>query len=281
MIDVIVTGGTGFIGRHLVTRLHEESLDVLPTNSKLGDVADQKTWGQLPNADVVVHLAGQTFVPNSWAHSAEYMRVNLLGTVQALEYCRARNSRLVFLSSYMYGVPKSLPIPETAQLSAQNPYALSKLLAEEACRFYAEKFGVRVTILRPFNAYGAGQAATFLIPSIISQVVAGDTIRVMDLVPKRDFIYVLDLVDAISVSINSNFSGGVFNIGSGISYSVEELVSTIQLVLGTSLPVVSANERRSGEIMDTVADISAAHDALGWVPRFSLREGLVDMLLCK
>jgi nucleoside-diphosphate-sugar epimerase len=281
MIDVIVTGGTGFIGRHLVTRLHKESIDVLPTNSKLGDVADQKTWGQLPHADVVVHLAGRTFVPDSWVHSAEYMRVNLLGTVQALEYCRARNSRLVFLSSYVYGVPKALPIPETAQLSAQNPYALSKLLAEEACRFYVEKFGVRVTILRPFNAYGAGQAATFLIPSIISQVVAGDTIRVMDLAPKRDFIYVLDLVEAISVSINSNFSGGIFNIGSGISYSVEELVSTVQLVLGTSLPVVSANERRSGEIMDTIADISAAHDALGWIPHFSLRDGLVDMLLCK
>lgn len=278
MSDVIVTGGTGFIGKHLVRRLCIDGHQVYPVDSKFGDIAEPSTWRAFPDSGVVVHLAARTFVPDSWTYSAEYMRTNLLGTVQALEYCRARGSRLVFLSSYMYGEPVVLPIPETAQLSAHNPYALSKMLAEKACQFYAANLGVCVTIFRPFNAYGAGQTPTFLIPSIIDQIVAGDTIRVMDLAPKRDYIYVKDLVDAISTVVSLNTSDGIYNIGSGYSHSVEELIATIQEILGTSLPVISANARRPSEIMDTIADISAVRNALGWNPHFSLHEGLTDML---
>lgn len=278
MSDVIVTGGTGFIGRHLVPMLRNDGLQVYPFDSQSGDIAEPATWNGFPAADVVVHLAGRSFVPDSWSQPSEYMRINLLGTIQALEYCRAQDARLIFLSSYMYGVPALLPIPESAGLAARNPYAFSKMLAEKACQFYAENFGVKVTVLRPFNVYGAGQSDSFLIPSIFYQARTGDTIRVLDLAPKRDYIYIRDLVEAISTVINLNVSGGIFNIGSGVSHSVAELIAAIQGVLGTTLPVESADERRPGEIMDTVADITAARHALGWAPRFSLHEGLADML---
>jgi GDP-4-dehydro-6-deoxy-D-mannose reductase len=278
MINIIVTGATGFIGKHLVPRLRVDGHKVYPVASKYGDIAEPTTWRGFPDANVVVHLAARTFVPDSWSRSAEYLRINLLGTVQALEFCRTQGARLVFLSSYMYGEPKFLPITESAELAARNPYALSKLLAEKACQFYAENFGVRVTILRPFNAYGAGQSPTFIVPSIIAQALTGATIRVMDLAPKRDYIYVKDLVEVISTVINSNSGDGIFNIGSGISHSVAELIAAIQGVLGTTLLVEAAAERRTGEIMDTVADITAARHALGWEPRFSLHEGLADML---
>lgn len=280
MVDVIVTGGTGFIGKHLVPRLRVDGYHVFPFNTCAGDIAESATWRAFPDADAVVHLAARSFVPDSWSQPAEYMRINLLGTLQALEFCRAHGARLVLLSSYMYGETVLLPIPESATLAARNPYALSKMLAEEACQFYADNFGVKVTILRPFNVYGAGQSHTFLVPSIMDQVCAGVTIRVMDLTPKRDYIYVKDLVDAISstITLNSNYS--VFNIGTGSSHSVDELIATIQEIFGTSLPVESANERRPGEIMDTVADITAARRDLGWAPRFSLKDGLEDMLRC-
>jgi GDP-4-dehydro-6-deoxy-D-mannose reductase len=278
MTDVIVTGGTGFIGKHLVPRLSLDNHQVYPVDSKSGDIADPNTWKKFPDANVVIHLAARTFVPDSWSQSAEYMRVNLLGTVQALEYCRAHGARLVFLSSYLYGEPGSLPIPETAPLSAHNPYSLSKILAEKVCQFYSQNFGVGVVLFRPFNIYGAGQTPTFLIPSIISQAKAHDSIRVMDLAPKRDFIYVKDVIEVISSAISSHSNNGIFNIGSGVSHSVAELIATIQEILVTSLPISSSNERRPGEIMDTVADISAANKALGWSPRYSLHDGLVDML---
>jgi nucleoside-diphosphate-sugar epimerase len=278
--DVIVTGGTGFIGKHLVPRLRIDGHQVFPFDTRAGDIAEAATWRAFPDAGVVIHLAARSFVLDSWRQPVEYMRINLLGTLQALEFCRANGARLVFLSSYMYGETDLLPVPESATLAARNPYALSKMLAEEACQFYADNFGVKVTVLRPFNVYGAGQSHTFLVPTIINQARAGGTIRVIDLAPKRDYIYIKDLVDAISSAISLNSSYDVFNIGTGISYSVGELIATIQGIFGSSLPVVSANERRPGEIMDTVADIAAARRDLGWVPRFSLQDGLKDMLRC-
>lgn len=277
MSDIIVTGGTGFIGKHLVPRLRNDGHQVYPVDSQPGDVAEPATWNGFPAAAAVVHLAGRTFVPDSWSQPSEYMRINLLGTIQALEYCRAHDASLIFLSSYMYGEPVLLPIPESAELAARNPYAFSKMLAEKACQFYAEHFGVKVTILRPFNVYGAGQSSSFLIPSIFEQACRGDTIRLMDLAPKRDYIYVKDLVEAIGTVINLNSSGGVFNIGSRVSHSVAELIAAIQGVLGIALPVESADKKRPGEIMDTVADITAARRVLGWTPRFSLYEGLLEM----
>lgn len=279
MSDVIVTGGAGFIGKHLVHMLRNYGHQVYSVDSQTGDIVEPATWRGFPVAGVVVHLAGRSFVPDSWSQSSEYMRINLLGTLQALEYCRANNASLVFLSSYMYGESALLPISESAEVAARNPYALSKMLAEKTCQFYAENFGVKVTIFRPFNVYGAGQSASFLIPSIFEQARKSDVIRVLDLAPKRDYIYVKDVVEAISAAINLNVSGGVFNLGSGNSHSVAELITEIQGVLGTTLPVVSENKRRPGEIMDSVADITAARHALGWAPRFSLHEGLVDMLV--
>ena len=178
----------------------------------------------------------------------------------------------------MYGKPASLPICESTALSPLNPYAFSKKLAEEACLFYMDAFDVSLLILRPFNAYGADQSASFLIPSIVSQVRACHTIHVKDLEPRRDYVYIKDLVDAICKGIDGRINTGIYNIGSGVSYSVGELIAIIQGVLGTSLPVVSEDQRRPGEIMDAVADIEAARRELDWTPRFSLVDGLQDML---
>jgi nucleoside-diphosphate-sugar epimerase len=202
------------------------------------------------------------------------MRSNLLGTIEALEFCRRHGARLVFLSSYMYGEPERLPIDETAPVIARNPYALSKKLAEDACRFYAESFGTSVTVFRPFNVYGPGQAEPFLVPFIARQIWEGKEIRVKDLAPRRDYVYVQDVVDGIVSGAEQGLGYQLFNLGSGQSHSVEELIAAMQLVSGSALPVTTAGERRPEEIMDTVADISAARRAFGWTPGYSLRDGL-------
>jgi nucleoside-diphosphate-sugar epimerase len=277
MDRVLVTGASGFIGSHLVPRLREGGHEVIEANRKSGDVADESVWRSFPAADVVVHLAGRSFVPDSWADPGAFLRTNLLGTVAALGYCRTRGARLVFPSSYMYGSPDRLPIPETAPLVAQNPYALSKKLAEDACAFFANSFGVSVTILRPFNVYGPSQSDDFLIPTIVKQAISCREIRVKDIAPRRDYVYVHDVVEAIVKSLVGPRSFGVFNIGSGVSHSVAEVVRTIQEVWGTSLPVHSDEVRRTDEVMDTVADVANAERALGWKPRFTLRQGLEDM----
>lgn len=275
---ILVTGATGFIGKHIVPALASRGYEVLVYNSAAGDVAQAATWQGFADADVVIHLAGRSFVPASWADPSAFLHCNLMGTVEALNYCKARNARLIFLSSYLYGHPQALPIPETAPLDATNPYALSKKLAEEACSFYAKRFGVDITVLRPFNVYGPGQPSDFLIPSIIRQVQQGLPIRVKDLDPRRDYVYVSDLVSAILASIGTLSGYQVYNIGSGSSYSVQELIEVIQQINGSALPVISAQERRRDEIMDTIADIQAARNCLNWAPEVDLAQGLRQML---
>ena len=278
MSEVLVTGAAGFIGTHLLARLRDDGHRVHGIDIADGDIAAAETWANLPKADAVVHLAARSFVPDSWREPTAFLRDNVLGTAHALDYARAHGARVLFLSSYMYGATTVLPIPETAPVVAQNPYALSKHLGEELCRFHAERFGIPVTVLRPFNVYGAGQSDRFLVPWIIQQIRAGGPIRVKDLEPRRDYVYVEDLVAAMVAAIAPSTGFRVSNVGSGVSHSVAELIATIQAAMGTAFPVESADERRQDEIMDTVADISAAGRALGWAPRFALREGIDHLL---
>ena len=278
MADVLITGATGFIGKHLVPKLRSCQNDVVEASSLDGDIADCATWTHFERAPVLIHLAGRSFVPDSWKDPSGFFITNFHGTVCALEYCRRHNARLIYLSSYLYGNPSKLPIPESAPLVANNPYALSKKFAEDACKFYVDNYGVKVIILRPFNVYGRDQSELFLIPSIIRQTMTSDHIAVKDLAPRRDYIYIDDLVDAIIKTVSCELDFDTFNIGAGVSYSVAELIDIIQRIKGTSLIVQANGERRAGEIMDTIADIRKAKDMLGWAPKYSLRSGLEKML---
>lgn len=274
MSKILITGATGFIGGHLVPAIEKAGHEVISLNSGSGDVADPSTWSKYPAADIVIHLAGKSFVPASWSDPSAFVQCNLMGTMEALNYCKKNNAKLVFLSSYLYGNPLTLPIAETATLAATNPYAFSKKLAEDACRFYAGNFGVDITIFRPFNVYGVGQPRDFLIPSIIRQVKNREDIHVKDLEPKRDYIYVQDVVSAVLAAIIRIKGFNVFNIGSGESYSVAELITLIQQISSTDLAVYSSGERRRDEIMNTVADITLASQKLNWSPQWSLKDGL-------
>jgi len=279
MTRIVVSGATGFVGSALTKRLRgRDGCEVFPLNSSNGDVALAQTWSALPAADVVVHLAAKTFVPDSWTDPESFLRTNFTGTTQALEYCRKHRSRLVFLSSYLYGNPARLPIDEQAPVTATNPYALSKKLAEEACRFYSESFNVDVTILRVFNIYGGGHGDKFLIPLIVRQVLEGNAVHVKDLAPRRDFLYIDDLIEAIVCAVEKPQRFEIFNIASGTSHSVSEVIDVVQKLAKRSVPVHSEEVRRQNEIMDTRGDITKARQLLAWAPRWTLESGVTEML---
>lgn len=277
MTKILVTGASGFIGRYFVQHARANGSDVVTADRASGDIGDDATWRAFPEADVVVHLAGKSYVPASWREPNEFLRSNFLGTVAAIDFCRRHQARLVFLRSYAYAIRTTLPIPESSPLQAINPYALTKQLSEEVCQFFAGHYGVDVTVLRPFNVYGADQGASFLIPSIIRAVENGEEIRVRDLEPRRDYVHVYDVVRAMFAATTGPPGYSVFNIGTGVSHSVAEVIAKIHSAWGTTLSVLSDGERRTNEIMDTVADIHAAELALGWRPRISLADGLAQM----
>lgn len=273
MSKILVTGANGFIGKVLCNQLILQGHEVAAISSDLGDISLIKTWEQISATDTVIHLAAKTFVPESWKNPGAFLETNTLGTLRALEYCKKHQANMVYISSYLYGNAKTLPINEEAPVYTPNPYALSKKNAEDYCRLFANSYGVNTVILRPFNIYGFNQNPSFLIPEIINQVLQKKTVHVKDLAPKRDYVFIEDFISSIIKCLHIN-QFEIINIGSGISYSVNEIIDMVQQICGTNYPVTSSNETRTAEIMDTIADITKAGSILNWKPKISMLEGL-------
>lgn len=274
---ILVTGADGFIGTHLLAALEKAGWPVDCHSMGDGDIAD----GELPYEGIrhVFHLAGKTFVPESWSSPRSFYKVNVLGTVNVLEFCRRQGASLTLMSSYVYGSPRRLPIAEDHPLEAFNPYSHTKILAEEVSRFYANQWGIPVTVIRPFNIYGPGQDSRFLIPLLIKQALdlQQPAITVADLRPRRDFLHVRDLVALLVLTISCR-ACAVYNAGSGLSTSVGELVALINDCAPKRKAVLCTEQRRENEVLDTVADIGKAGSELGWKPIIPLAEGIAEMV---
>ena len=270
---ILVTGATGFIGRRVVAALRRTGARVLTHSTEDGDIASDPI--DVEGVERVIHLAGKSFVPESWAAPRDFYRVNVLGTVNVLEFCRRRGVAITFVSSYVYGVPDSLPIAEDQPVRPLNPYSQSKIFAEETVRYFGSQFGIPTVIVRPFNAYGAGQDERFLIPTLVRQALDPQAreITVRDPRPRRDFVHVDDLVSLIEATVSPAVSG-VYNAGSGESVSIGQLVDEINAIVPAPKPVRATGETRPEEVLDVVADISRARRELGWTPRVALRDGL-------
>jgi nucleoside-diphosphate-sugar epimerase len=275
--SILVTGAEGFIGSHLVKALRAAGHVVLTHSTPQGDIKNCNL--SFEGVGHVFHLAALAFVPDSWSAPLRFYEVNLLGTVNVLEFCRAHEASLTFLSSYVYGPPARLPISEDERLCAFNPYSHTKILAEETGLYYQRQFGVPVTIVRPFNVYGPGQSRRFLIPTILMQAIdpARSEIVVADLRPRRDYIYISDLVDLL-VQTAFRKEGGIFNAGSGSSWSVGEVIAMVNGLLPVPKRFHAEGTMRPHEVMDVIADISRARSRFGWAPRVPLRDGLLDTL---
>ena len=278
---ILVTGATGFIGRHLVQKLKDSGHVVYLLSKSLGyDVCNNTVFSDFlgKKIDIVFHLAGRTFVPGSWDDPYTYYWTNTLGTQITLEFCRKTNAKMIFISAYVYGVPKYLPIDEKHPVAPNNPYAHSKWLAEELCAFYARKMSVQTVVLRPFNLYGPGQDEHFLIPTLINQINRDGKVVVKDEVPRRDYLHIYDFVEACISVINITDSFILFNIGYGASLSVKEIIELLIEKCGEDVKWRSLNEKRTNEIPDTVANCTAIRKHLGWEPRLSFRDSICELM---
>ena len=279
-MKIIVTGSSGFIGINIVKRLCELKHKVTEIDIINGiDITDWEQIRNISGFDVLIHLAAKTFVPDSYQNPRGFYYTNLTGTINVLELCRIHKAKIVFASSCIYGNPQYLPIDEKHPVVSFNPYSETKIIGEQLCKSYHRDFGVPVVILRPFNIYGPGQNENFLIPSIIKQAKSG-SILLKDPEPKRDMLFIDDVVDAYIKAAEYNQKDyDVFNIGSGKSYSVREIVNTVIPLFDHEIDVKFSGEKRKNEVLDTIADISKAKNLLSWEPKIDLREGLNKSLV--
>jgi len=280
-MKILITGHSGFIGSYLQKKLEKTEHELILVDIANGtNICDWQQVKQYEGMDVIVHLANLSFVPASYEQPKRFYETNYLSTLNMLELCRLSNAKMVFFSSYIYGHPQYQPIDENHPTQAFNPYAQTKVICESLCEGYNRDFKVPITIFRPFNIYGTGQNPDFLIPSIIQQAKTGKIV-IKDDRPKRDYIHVEDIVDAIITAIeteNADKSIQKYNLGSGLSYSVKEIVDMVRGLFDTEIEYICTHEIRPNDVMDTIADISKIQNELHWKPSISILEGLTKMV---
>jgi dTDP-glucose 4,6-dehydratase len=228
----------------------------------------------------ILHLGALIAIPYSYVHPREVVETNVMGTLNVLEAARRHAvERVVQVStSEVYGTAQSVPINERHPFQGQSPYSASKIGADRIAESYRRAFEVPVVTVRPFNTYGPRQSARAVIPTIISQALAGKRISIGSLAPTRDFTFVRDTARGMRLAVETDGVEGLeMNLGNGQEIAIGKLVDLVQELAGTSLPVEHDDQRvrpDRSEVERLLADATLANDKLGWQPQVSLREGL-------
>ena len=302
---VVVTGAGGFIGSALVERLVAEGahvramlrytsrgqrgcLDELAeatmrdVDITLGDVRDVDAVREvLRGADAIFHLAALIGIPYSYEHPQEVIDTNVMGTSNVLIAAKELGTleRIVLTStSEVYGSALRIPIDEEHPLQAQSPYSATKIAGDALGLSFHRSFAMPVTIVRPFNAYGPRQSARAVIPTIISQALAGATLKLGTLETTRDFTFVEDTARGFAaVAASEDAVGQVVNLGSGTEVSIGDVVAKVAAIVGREFEVATDDQRlrpQKSEVSRLHSDSTKALKLAGWRAEVSLDEGL-------
>jgi NAD dependent epimerase/dehydratase len=303
---VLVTGAGGFIGSHLAERLtalgaltratirysssgsqgwlaaspYRDDIEVVTV-----DVTDRDTVRKATkDIDIVFHLAALIGIPYSYDAPQSYVRTNIEGSVNVFQSALEENvQRVIHTStSEVYGTARYVPIDEAHPLQGQSPYSASKIGADKQAEAFWSSFRLPVITVRPFNTYGPRQSARAVIPTIVTQALAGSRIRLGNLAPTRDLNFVLDTVEGFCLAaVNQGCLGETLNLGTGKEISIGDLARTICALIGVEPQIEQESERVRPELSEVErlsADASRARRLLGWAPKHSLEDGLVQTI---
>ena len=301
---VLVTGAGGFIGSHLAERLvelganvralvHYNSLgswgwlDTSPLKGQFevmsGDIADRgSVQHAMQDREIVFHLAALIAIPYSYIAPISYVNANIIGTLNVLENARQMGTERVLhtSTSEVYGTALEVPISEKHPLQGQSPYSASKIGADKLAESYYRSFETPVVTVRPFNTFGPRQSARAVIPTIITQCLSQDTIKLGSLTPTRDLNFVSNTVDGFIKAAEApkeTALGRTINLGSNREISVGELAQKIVEIVGRKVEIVTEDQRlrpAKSEVERLLADNRLAKELLGWEPKVSFEDGL-------
>jgi NAD dependent epimerase/dehydratase len=300
---VLVTGAGGFIGSHLVERLLEEGTDVTALvhyNSRNdwgmlegvarggesleiipGDVTDARAVRSCTEGkDVVFHLAALIGIPYSYRAPESYVATNIRGTLNVMQAALDTGvSRIVHTStSEVYGTAQYTPIDENHPLQGQSPYSASKIGADKIAESFYCSFDLPVATIRPFNTFGPRQSTRAVIPTIITQALTSDTVRLGSLDPVRDLTYVADTVSAfLRIAESPAAIGETVNAGSGKGVTIGDLARMILNAVNPEATIITDHARvRPGksEVMTLICNNEKARTLIGWKPSYTLEEGI-------
>jgi len=305
-MNIFITGSEGFIGSHLVERLLKDGhkikclvqynflnnygwletidknilkeIEIIP-----GDIRDKEFVEKNinKNTEIIFNLAALIGIPYSYQAPQSYIDTNvngLLNILSASKKLKNLRSLIHTSTSEVYGTPEKLPISEKHPLSAQSPYAASKIAADHLALSFYKSFQLPIKIVRPFNTYGPRQSTRAIIPTIITQSLKKNKISVGSIFPTRDFVYVSDTVNGFIKSMNKKKTiGEVVNLGTGFEISIKDLISIIGNILGIKIKIEQSKVRKrpnKSEVTRLVASNSKAKKLINWKPNYSGREGL-------
>lgn len=304
---VLVTGGCGFIGSHLVERLLAEGARVTVLGKYASSAAAARgfldpvcdAWGDrldirlgtvtdatfvadvMAGADTVMHLAALIGIPYSYVAPGHYVDVNVNGTLAVLEAGRRHKVRRIVhtSTSETFGTAQYVPMDELHPLVAQSPYAATKVAADQLAGSFHRSFDAPVVTLRPFNTFGPRQSARAVIPTIVHQLLRDGSVRLGSLEPIRDMNPVANTVDAfLRAAEVTGIEGETYVVGSGVGLSVGQMVDAAARMIGVEHPRVRVERERvrpeSSEVERLVCDYSKAAREIGYAPTVTFDEGL-------
>ncbi len=307
MKKVLITGAGGFIGSHLTEACVKAGIQVRafvrynsknqwgwlessPVKDKIevisGDIRDyDSVFAAMKGCDGVFHLAALIGIPYSYVSPLAYIRTNVEGTYNVLQSAKELGLKdiLVTSTSETYGTAQQVPISELHPLVGQSPYSASKISADQLAISYHRSFGLPVKIVRPFNTYGPRQSARAIIPTIITQLLAGKkTIQLGNTTPTRDLSYVEDTVQGfLAIQKSKKLAGEVTNIGNGTEISVGDLAKKIGELLKVKFQIKEEKQRvrpENSEVERLLCDVSKLKQNTNWKPKFSLDDGLLETI---
>ena len=305
---VLVTGASGFIGSHLVEALVGRGAQVRAmahynsrndagllhyvseaaragTDIFYGDLKDPWSVRQaMEGAQVVFHLGALIGIPYSYVNPYDVVQTNVLGTYHVLAAARDLGvERVVHTStSEVYGSARFVPMDESHPLQGQSPYSASKIGADKLAESFHLSFGLPVSTVRPFNTYGPRQSARAVIPTIISQALTQDFVKLGALYPRRDFTYATDTAAGFIAAAESDATiGEVVNLGTGDDISIGDLADLVIELIGREIEIRSDEGRvrpEGSEVVRLLSNNAKAKEVMGWQPTVSFAEGLRETI---